>query len=208
MPKTFPQGPISLIEKHSWDDFVQALREVPLFGDRSVFPYKNATIESRIVGFNDVYPISLYLLRHHLDMQHELRKFFLKEYGIDTLDLNGGTPGLTFQLAGEKETWHMGPPIVEISKSDGGKAILLDGEHRFMIARELKKPIRVIWIDTIPKEYPPVSLPVEWKDVQILTHVPSEQAKRKYRPSPHPHYFFYRDLSGVVSSSIREKGST
>lgn len=207
MPQTFSHGPLSLIEKHSWDDFVQALHNVPLFGDKTIFPYNHATITSKIVGFDDVYPISLYLLRHHLDMQHRLHELFLKEYGLNTLDLNGGHPGLTFQLQGEKEVWHMGPPIVEISKADGGKAILLDGEHRFMIARELKKPIRVIWIDGVPAECPPVSLPVEWEDVQILSEVPSEQAKRKYRSTQYPHYYFYRDLSGVVSSSIREKGS-
>ncbi len=207
MPKILPQGSLSLVKKHSWDDFVQALREVPIVGNHTIFPYKHAMIESRIVGFDTVYPISLYLLRHHLDMQHRLRELFLKGYGIDTLDLNGGNPGVTFQLQGEKETWHMGPPIVEISKADGGKPILLDGEHRFMIARELKKPIRVIWIDNIPKEYPPVSLPVTWGDVQILSEVPSEQAKRKYRPTPHPHYYFYRDLSSVASGGIRSEGS-
>ncbi len=208
MQQTFSKSPLSLIGKLSWDDFIQALQRVPLLGDRSIFPYRDATIESRVARFGEVYPISLYLLRHHLDMQLRLHELFLKQYAIDTLDLDGGHPSLRFRLEGEKEIWHMAPPIVEVSHADGGKPVLLDGEHRFMLARELKRPIRVIWINHIPKEYPPVALPVQWKDVRIFNEVPPESQKRHYRfPKPR-HYFYYRDLSAVASSDIRREGST
>lgn len=202
-------GPISILAKRSWDDLETALRKVPLRGDRSIFPYQHGTITARVVGFDDVYPLSHYLLKTHLDMQHTLREHFLQEHGIDTLALPGDHCDITFRVEGEHELWRMAPPIVEVSASDGGKPVLLDGEHRFMVARELKKDIRVIWIEGIPKEYPVISLPTSWDQVRLFDQVPPEAVKRMYRfTDPGRHYFFYRDLSTIASSGIRGEGTT
>ncbi len=203
-----PIGSITLIDQRSWNDLEASLREVALLGDLKIFPYQQAAISLRIVGFNDVYPISRYLLQTHLDIQHKLREHFLKEHDIDTLDLHGKQSDISFRVEGESELWHMAPPIVEISEVDGGKPLLVDGEHRFMLAHQLKKKIRVIWIENVPKEYPVVSLPLSWGDVQIFDRVPPEEGKRIYRfPEHNRHYFYYRDLSRIASGGIRPIGS-
>ncbi len=201
-------GSITLVDQRSWDGLEASFREVSLLGDSTIFPYRNAKISLRIVEFDDVYPISRYLLRTHLDIQHNLREQFLQEHGIDTLDLHGKQSDITFRVQGESELWHMAPPIVEVSEADGGKPLLVDGEHRFMLASKLKKKIRVIWIENVPKKYPVVSLPLTWHDMQIFDRVPPEEGKRIYRyPEHNRHYFFYRDLSMIASGGIRSVGS-
>lgn len=217
---------VTIKTKRNWVEFEKALRGVTLNSDKSIMPYKNAKISSKIVSFDEIYPISYYVLAGHIEVQQKLHDLFWQKYKINTLNLDGDRPNLTFQVTGEKGEWSISPPIVEVSVADGGKQVLLDGEHRFMLARKLDQKIRVVWIENVPKEYPPVSYPITWKEVKTYYKVPKLTSKKNYRfksLSEFPdistfsriqiaeqdcRYFFYRDLTNICTSSIRKEGTS
>jgi len=212
---------IIVIKERSWSQVEELFRKVELHGDSKVLPYKRAKIESRVMEFNEVKPLSLYVLKQKIDFQEKLREQFLKQRKIDTLDLNGKRGGLVFRLKGEKKEWKMVPPIVEISKIDGGVPVLLDGQHRFLLAKKLGLPIRVVWIEKVLEDVPVIAKPVEWTRVKKLTKVPEVVEKRDFRykrlkdfpdisrfskvkiTEKNRRYFFYRDLNEITSSAVR-----
>lgn len=216
---------LTITSTRNWETFVSLIRKVSLIGDASVFPYQNATIESRVVDPHDVFPISLYVLRPHLVQQKQLHDVLFKDHGIDTFDQDGDTPDISFRVEGEKGHWKMAPPIVEVSDVDGGKPILVDGEHRFMLARELGKPVRVVWVTRVSTDYPIMACPVAWRDIKICDTVPNITHKRKYRfptldsfpdigsfskvkiTKNNYRYYFYRDLNPVCTTGIREEAT-
>ncbi|MBI2195889.1 MAG: hypothetical protein HYU48_02490 [Candidatus Levybacteria bacterium] len=208
----------------NWDELVKSLRKVRLFGDETIYPYKNATIRLRLINPTDVYPISKYALRGNIDIQKQLHYLFKKEK-IDTLNLGNKTATIKYVIENEENDWMMSPPIVEESSVDGNKPILIDGEHRFLLARKLRQRISVVWISKVPALYPTVAKPLTWKDVKLYKTVPPVKYKREYRfqkaanlpdissfskieiNNKNFRYFFYRDLSLICTSSIRPVGS-
>ncbi len=214
---------LTITKRRNWNSFITLLRKVSLIGDRKIFPYLKATIESKVVKPDDVFPISLYVLRSNLEKQKQLHDVLMKEHGIDTFDQDNDTPDISYRIEGEKIDWKMAPPIVEVSDVDGGKPILVDGEHRFMIARDVGEPIRVVWITRISTDYPVVAYPVSWDEVRSYDVVPDASHKRKYRyltldsfpdvgsfskvkiTKNNCRYFFYRDLNPVCTTGIREE---
>ena len=215
---------IDILDVKTWNEFVKSLRQVKLLADSKIHPYKDATIETRLVNPEEVAPISRYALKGHVDIQRQLRRLFQKQ-SIDTLDLGDKNSDIKYVVGNERDEWLMSPPIVEESEMDGGKAILIDGEHRFLLARELKQKVRVAWIRKVPRIYPPVAIPLSWKDIALHETVPTLKYKREYRyrrledfpdissfskvpvNSSNFRYFFYRDLSPVCTSGIRPVGS-
>ncbi len=215
---------INILDVQAWDKFVDSLRQVKLLGDDKIYPYKNAVIENKLIDLEDVAPISRYALNGHIDIQRQLHELFQKQ-GIDTLNLAGKNSDIKYVVKNERIEWLMSPPIVEESNIDKGKAILIDGEHRFLLAKELKQKIRVVWISKVPKIYPSVALPLSWKDVEMHETVPTLKYKREYRFKKLENfpdissfsktiineknflYFFYRDLSPVCTTGIRPIGS-
>lgn len=212
---------ITLVKERDWHELVEALRRVPLMGDSSLLPYKRARFRSEVVEASAISPLSRYVLRDNLSLQERLQEKFLRKYKIDTLDLNGKRGGVYFKVSREKGLWLMSPPIVEVSPLDGGKLVLLDGEHRFMLAREMGQKVRVIVVEGVPKRYPMLAYPIRWDEVKICDKVPGYAGKRNYRfkslkefpdvsefsqvevTEESFRYFFYRDLSGVCSSGVR-----
>jgi hypothetical protein len=213
-----------ILKKKNWAEFTADLRTVTLLGDQTVFPYQHAEIESRLIHPDEVLPISKYVVESNLEMQRMLHQLLLKKHNLDTLDLGGDHTSLVFSVAGEEGEWVLSPPIVEESPIDG-KPILLDGEHRFLMAKELNLPVRVAWIRNVPAEFPVVALPIQWNEVKKYETVPPLSEKRVYR---YPRledfpdisqfskahitpenflYFFYRDLTPVCTSSVRKVGS-
>lgn len=216
---------IEILSKRSWSEFETVLRKVGLSGDRNIFPYRHARISSRTVDVASVYPVSLYAVRTYIDTQRWLHELFWKAYRIDTLDLDGEFPDLRFSVAGEDGEWMMAPPIVEVSAADGGKPLLIDGEHRCLLARALNRPLRMVWIEGVAPQYPVIALPVTWDQVTVHDRVPASAQKRRFRfqtlegfpdissfstaklDEHNFRYFFYRDLSTVCTSGIRAVGS-
>jgi hypothetical protein len=215
---------IAIIKKRSWQEIVRLFRQVDLHGDAQVLPYKKAKIESRMIGLDEIKPLSLYVLKRHLEFQEELRNQFLREHQIDTLDLDGKRGGLVYRVNSDKKKWLMAPPIVEVSQVDGGVPVLVDGQHRFLVAKKLGLGIRVIWIDEVMPKVPLIAKPVEWSQMKILTKVPELTKKRDFRykwlsevpdissfsnkkpTKKNLYYFFYRDLNKITSSAVRKAG--
>lgn len=215
---------IDILDVKTREQFINSLRKVKLFGDDKIYPYKNAFIETRLINPEEVAPISRYALSRHVNIQQQLHSLFQKQ-GIDTLNLGDKNSDIKYVVENERNEWLMSPPIVEESEIDGGKAILIDGEHRFLLARELKQKVRVAWISKVPKIFPPVAIPLSWKDVTMHETVPILEYKREYRykkledfpdissfsnaviNKDNFRYFFYRDLSPVCTSGIRPIGS-
>lgn len=215
---------INILGIKTWDEFAQSLRQVKLLGDSKIYPYKEATIETKLVNPEEVAPISRYALGGHVDIQRQLHQLFKKQ-GIDTLNLGNKKSDIKYLVENERYEWLMSPPIVEESPLDKGKAILIDGEHRFLLARQLKQKVRVAWISKVPKVYPPVAVPISWEEVAMHETVPTLKYKREYRykkledfpdissfskvsiNNNNFRYFFYRDLSPVCTTGIRPVGS-
>jgi hypothetical protein len=213
---------IQIVEKRDWQECLHILRnEVSLNGDATIFPYKNAQIEYRIIDPYSVKPISLYALKDNLATQHQIHQLFQDKYQLNTLDLPPESRHVLFNVEGESGNWLIAPPIVEESSVDGGIPVLIDGEHRFLLAHELQQPIGVIWISQVPTQFPTVAYPVEWSEVKIYDQVPSLVEKRKYRYpqlSDFPDissfsqqpvaednylYFFYRNLNPLCNTGVR-----
>lgn len=209
------------IKERPWQDIEIGLRQTCLLGDRSVLPYKNAEITSQIVEPEKIAPLANYVVRDFLTFQRNLHREFFVSNKIDTLDLNGSRGGLRFGVEGEKGEWLMVPPIVEVSHADGDVPVLVDGEHRFMLARELGQKIRVIWIEGVPEALPVIAKPIKWDEVRLVEEIPKIEDKREFRfksPKEYPNlteytkiaitdknfrYFLYRDYSQVASSGVR-----
>lgn len=212
---------ISIVSAKPWREIEASLRRVPLQGDNTLLPYADAVISSRVVETDTIAPLARYVLFDHLKTQAQLHATFIRQAKIDTLDLHGKRGGIRYRVGADSEIWEMVPPIVEVSDIDGGVPVLLDGEHRFMLARELGQKVRVIWIEQVDKRAPTMAKPIEWGEVSVHNEVPPLINKRDYRyptlgsfpdisglsrvPVTEENYlyFFYRDLSGVCSSGVR-----
>ncbi len=216
------QGDLEIIRVHPWEELEGILRQVRLKGDPTLLPYVTARIESQFLNVEDVHPLSLYALSDQIDLTRKLRELFLARYASDLLYLSGI---VEFEIDGENHL--ISPPLVEKSKIDDGKNLLVDGIHRHLLAREVGFPgVRSIVISETPDHFPLVPLPLEWDDVEIFSSVPKETAKRHFRfserdsfPDISPFsdvkvnddnylYFFYRDLSRLGSSGIRKAGES
>ncbi len=215
---------ISIAETETWSQLETRLRHVGLLGDPHLKPYAQATIESRVINSDDVWPVARYILTDHLETQRFLHWAFEQEQGIDTLHQEDDQSRILFTLEGEAEEWALIPPIIEESPLDG-KPLLVDGEHRFFLARELGVPIKVIWISQVPKQFPIVATPIDWSEVKAYDEVPDTSKKRDYRyptldsfpdisvvsdvniTQENFLYFFFRDLAPVCTSGVRRVGS-
>lgn len=216
---------VTILQRYSWDEFIEKLRQVTLLGDPSVKPYAEAEITSETLTTDEFAPLAKYVLKQNLATQHTLRSAFQTQYNIDIFHLNGGEPTVAFKVADEKGVWLMSPPIIEESVADDKKLVLLDGEHRCYSARQVDSPVTAIVIRKVNRNCPVVAFPLRWQDVNEYDQVPSLAEKRNFRfpdirdfpdvskfsdaevTPDNFSYFFYRDLSGVCSSGVRAVGS-
>lgn len=207
-----------------WHGLVEIIRRAKLRGDSLLFPYAAATIETQLVDFDRLSPLSHYYLLGQIDFHRRLRDHFLSDYALDLLDLAGI---VGFHIAQEEKHDVISPPIVEVYEEDEGDITgevwaLVDGIHRCVLARQLGiTRLRVVVIRNVPKHLPLVPMPLRWSEVTGVESITNEEGKRKYRfpslasfpdisgfSSEKPTertcpYFFYRDLRDLGSSGIR-----
>lgn len=212
---------ITITAVQTWPEMVSQLRQIPLLGDPEIKPYRDCTFESRVINYDEVKPLSLYALKSQLTYQRNLRTAMLKLMSLDTLDQDHNQPHITFKTKTESGVWNICPPIIEESAADGGQPVLIDGEHRFLLSRELGLPVRVIWISRVPRHLPTVGLPVSWSDIKMYDQVPPVDRKRIYRfpklenfpdisdfsrvkVTPENYlYFFYRNFTSLSTTYVR-----
>ena len=211
-------GYIEITKIHPWEELEGILRQVPLQGDATLFPYVTARIESQALETRSVAPLSLYAVSGQLEFHRKLRELFLANYALDLLDLSG-----IIEFKTEEGQYRISPPIVEISKPDENKSGLVDGVHRYLLAESIGySRVRTIVITGIPDHFPLVPKILDWDSVAIYDRVPREAKKRRYRfpdlksfpdiswfsdvevTEDNCRYFFFRDLSSLGSSGIRK----
>lgn len=223
-----PSGGCRLTRFEEWATLQNTLARTPLNGDRSLFPYAGAHIESRLLPLKDLSPLSRYVLKPQIELHKVIREALFANYALDVFDLAGiaefTLPDRQIRIA---------PPIIECYQETQGsiKGIiwgLVDGLHRCCAARELGiTHIRVVVISNIAPQFPLVPLPVQWQDVESVTQVPPQKRTFRfengrdlqerlfnvypsvYHDSPRPKseedakYYLYRDLSALGSKGIR-----
>lgn len=208
---------IVILATHPWEELKEVVRGIHLLKNPQIKPYANAEICLEFMSWKDLYPLSLYLLKPQLDVHRRLRRLFLAEHGVDMFNLQGS---IEFSLDGMERL--ISPPLVEISEIDGGIPVLVDGLHRFWLAREEEIPIRVILVSGVPKELPVTCYPIGWDEVKVYDRVPKRALKRRYRFSTladvpsipglslgqdlDPHYILFRELVGLGSGLVRPVG--
>ena len=169
------------------------LRMAPMdkTGDAEILVYEHANLSIRDVDLALVSPTSLYALEQNLTFQRELRSHLMAQAGIDTLCLSG-----VLRLRGPDGIIGMAPPVVEIyqdtvsvNPQEGDQvhdkpivmdfAILLDGIHRGLLARELGMTLRCVVIQHALPGPLPYAYPNSWGEVEVHNNVPA--IKKRYR---------------------------
>tara|TARA_Y100000310_G_C20690197_1_gene821691 strand:- start:1403 stop:1936 length:534 start_codon:yes stop_codon:yes gene_type:complete len=137
-------------------NLLERFRQVKTIGDG--YPiYKEAQIELREFDPDDVCPTSKYVLRTNLVRLNNVRKKI-----PDFLRLRDAT-----LLDG----FVVGPPIVE---HDGEKDCIIDGLHRFTIAKIKGEKVTAIYIRGTDQGYPIIGKPLAWSEVKIRRVKPED----------------------------------
>lgn len=159
--------------------------------------YKESIISFKRFHPNNVSPIAKYVLTPNLErLQSTQRDLFFRGYNIfslkETLKYNNHI---------------ISPPIIEYSDADK-KNIIVDGIHRFYLARQLGHWVSTIYIQKVNEFYPVIGMPVEWNDVIEYSEPPQEvQNRRRLREGIENKSEilrkFYRDYSVIGSTGRR-----
>lgn len=209
---------VTIVREVPFSELEQMLRRVPLVSHKGRFPYKDARIDIRDVWHGEVNPIAFYITQNQLDFQRALHDE-LKREGHDTLQLKVG-----LELMNQKgERWLLTPPVTEtdhdvvifrnalgdINYSERPTRvklpILVDGLHRFWIAREQQKPVMSFSISGVAEDMPVGALPNAWEEIKVYTDIPkTTQEKKLYRTQEA--YTFYRDFDSVGMGKRRLTG--
>lgn len=167
--------------------------------DGGIPVYADAHIDLLQFDPTDVYPTALYVLQEHLDRLLVMYNV-MREFGVDILNLQG--------IYNYADGIVIAPPLVEFC--DGVPAIV-DGIHRFYLAQALGKPITAIYIEGVNTQYPLISYPVNWDEVNLYKDKPQDpKLLRRVRHGIDDTSAglrkYYRDLSYLGSSGRRPRG--
>lgn len=213
----------TIIDLGGEDRLVAMLRNIRLLGDPSVKIYKNATISLTKFNTKNLNPLARYALESQL-AQHKKLFWFLNQFGQNLFDLKGM---VAYKQSGKN--YCLVPPIIETYvEPTTGKQVsaIIDGLHRTLAARQLGlDEMWVVEVTNLPVLLPPIALPVQWEEVNIVKDVPPTADKRFYRYASlldYPdlgaittqkvtlknyQYFLYRDFSPLGSDGIRTAAS-
>jgi hypothetical protein len=150
------------------DTFEALIRNIPLRGDPSVYPYKKARIEvfgrePKGCDVGQTFILESKLISLICDVEQTFSRFFVK--GLSKM------PPVTVYGAdanGEKAMAFYIPPIIEIHQN---QAVILDGIHRNCVCKGAGTTINSVHISEVD-----VPLPfdiIRWKDTQVMKEKPS-----------------------------------
>ena len=146
------------------NELIKTIKEdTYILGDSSINPYKNADVSLKKFNPFNLVPSTYYYFYDYVINLVKLYEDFLKD-GIDIFNLDGYVS--FFNKEYEKQL-ALTPPIIE--KVDN-KDMILDGMHRIVTAKFLKKNINCIYIENSDKNYLPYAVPNKngWDDVQVF----------------------------------------
>lgn len=154
--------------------------------------YEDAQISLQTVDPNEVFPIANYVLTENLKRLFGTWIQHMKD-DCNIFDLNGLVAVDDFLIA---------PPVVEWCEQDQ-KTLIVDGIHRFWLARKMHLPITTIFVEGVDPNYPVISFPMPWEEVRI--HEKRPDNSRYLRPgiTNENRQRFYRDLSVLGSTGTR-----
>src|SRR3989344_2611579 len=170
---------LTITKSCDFEEVVKKLQSVPLRGAPDIYkPYGRAEITLEEVPIDQLCPCAKYVLRENLVRVGDLRETFLAQ-GIDILNLPRDKALIEYDWQGNSGCI-ISPPIVEVSKEDGGINVITDGLHRVVVARELGLAELTV-VKLRGSSTPLPALPVSWDKVNLVTAVPSVSEKRDYR---------------------------
>jgi len=172
----------------------ETVRGIETIGDR--YPiYKEADISIKEFSPDEVSPTSKYVLWENLRTVNRIRKEGERQ-GIDILQLEEIT-----EINGET----IAPPVVE---NDGEEDCIVDGLHRFTIAKVKGKKVKAIYINGVPEDRPIIGKPVSWDKViwqRKKPENPEELRDLRVEDTPEELRKCYRDLSVLGSNGRRPR---
>ena len=187
------------------------LQQVTLRGGNAQ-PYLNARIDLVTLDPNILAPTQRYVITDELKKIEQLRWEILKEHNRDILGLDGYVkchyPATkeqrqSYEVGGEPYSVEFGiraettidiiPPVVEEWFSEQGKLhlIIADGQHRCFLARQMQRPITVVYVRGIHWGYPYYAYPLPrgWEDVEIRDDIPTDYIKKFHSVQEHKKLF-------------------
>lgn len=159
--------------------------------------YKDSLISLKIFDPESVSPTSKYVLMGSIRRLQVVRERLLDQ-GVDIFHLRE-----LIQFDGHT----IAPPIVEYSEEDSAN-LIVDGIHRFFLAREVGQMVTAVYVQQVPRELPVIGLPVAWSEVARCEELPKYgYERRRLRPTipddPAILRKFYRDYSSLGSTGRR-----
>jgi len=198
-------------KKYSKDELVNRLRKVTLLRSSNtaspIYVYKNAQIEVAHIPVSSILPSQFYYLEEPLLKVGKIQEA-LAEHKLDLFSLDGFVNYVTNE---SDIKYNLLPIVVEYQMEKDGSinAIILDGLHRVILARENNlKEIQVVKIANVSRRYPVFGYvnPKGWKDVKLVNTPPSKKDKRHWRFPIEEAYKYYRDFNSVFENVGKPRG--
>lgn len=170
--------------------------------DGGIPVYKNARVRIMVVDPNSLYPTSKYVLTGNLEKIRQIRQQFLNK---DHVDIFKSKERLSSMINGNRIV--ISPPIIEIVNNE---PLIIDGLHRCYEARRRGESLSVAIVSGSDYRYPPIGLPVSWKEVVERPEQPikGEDCRRLRQgiiDDPAVLRIFYRDFSSLGSMGRRPR---
>jgi len=166
----------------------------------SLKPYEHANIRQAKLSSSQVLPTAKYVLRKNLALIEALDEELSKK-GVDIFNLKG--------IVKIDDNNLICPPILEIWEHSpfNGRPVIVDGGHRFFIAKKRGISINCVLISgNISIDLPVLPLG-GWHEVKKLNKVPNN--KRNYNPNIpimwKPHELYRQPLPGSTGPRTTQK---
>ena len=161
--------PAEEIKEGNTEELLDLIRQTTTLND---FPiYERAEIGLKRFDAEEAFPIAKYVLEQRLAELTELEEK-LQIHGLSIFDLDS-----VIEIGNVR----MGPPVVEYSIDDA-IPVIVDGLHRFYLAKESSLKINSLFIRNVHPDYPTISLPIEWDELSVVKEMPEiVEDRRKLR---------------------------
>ncbi len=191
---------IIALTRHSQEELIARLRQVPLMEQPEVMIYEQAFISLEQIHTDYLHPAQNYLWLQELRKTQELG-WSLAEQGVDLFRLDGFVTYTVRQGDGSEATYDLYPPIVEESiEADGTLApIINDGMHRLYLARLEWRVPQVTYIRGLPRAYPYYAYPRRqgWEGINLLADNPDSKVYLKKCHRVRHNKRLFRDFQAV-----------
>ena len=143
------------VKRHSEDELIARLRQVPLKEQPDILVYRQALISLECIHTNFLAPPQNYLWLQELRKVQELH-WSLKDNGLDMFRLDGFVTYTVREPEGRLVSYDLYPPVIEESfEEDGTVALIInDGMHRVYLARQEWVVPQVVYVRGVPKAFP------------------------------------------------------